>query len=181
MSAFPVLELTFKIFTFAKSYRKNLKSNFKMGLVIAFIVIGLLLLMTEILLIPGVGVAGALGLLCLVGSCYWAFVKIGSTTGFIVLAVVVVLLILLLILSLRAKTWEKLALKSKIDTKAGQDERGIKAGDRGETVTRLAPMGSARFSGKAYEVKSLEGMIDPGVQVEVIALEDNIICVKSVK
>lgn len=151
-----------------------------MGLVIAFIVIGLLLMMTEILLIPGVGVAGILGLLSLVGSCYWAFVRIGSAAGFTVLAVVVVLLILLLVLSLRSKTWENLALKSKIDTRAGQNEKGIKAGDRGVTVTRLAPMGSARFSGKSYEVKSLDGMLDPGVEVEVVALEENVICVKSV-
>ena len=42
-------------------------------------------------------------------------------------------------------------------------------------------MGSARFAGKAYEVKSLDGMLNPGVEVEVVAFEENIICVKSVK
>ena len=38
----------------------------------------------------------------------------------------------------------------------------------------------ARFDGKGYEVKSLEGMIDAGTDVEIVMFEDNRIYVKPV-
>ena len=41
------------------------------------------------------------------------------------------------------------------------------------TVTRLAPIGSIRFDNKVMEAKALEGMIDSGVDVEVVLIEDN--------
>ena len=47
-------------------------------------------------------------------------------------------------------------------------------------MTRLAPMGSARFTDDVYEVKALEGMIDPGVDIEVVLIEDNKVYVKPV-
>jgi hypothetical protein len=62
-----------------------------MGLLISLIIIGLLLLFAEILLIPGVGVAGIVGLLSLGGSCFYAFNQMGSTAGAIVTAVNVLL------------------------------------------------------------------------------------------
>ena len=44
-----------------------------MGLIITLILVGIVLMIAEILLIPGVGVAGILGLLSLGGSCWYAF------------------------------------------------------------------------------------------------------------
>ena len=68
-----------------------------------------------------------------------------------------------------------------IDSKV-QDtgESTLSIGDSGKAVTRLAPMGTARFGGKSYEVKSLEGMIDAGTEVEIVMFEDNKIYVKPV-
>ena len=55
-----------------------------MGLIITLILVGLVLILAEILLIPGVGVAGVLGLLSMGGSCYYAFYEFGTLTGGIV-------------------------------------------------------------------------------------------------
>ena len=44
-----------------------------MGLVVTLIIIGLVLVLAEILLVPGVGIAGILGLVSLGGSCFCAF------------------------------------------------------------------------------------------------------------
>ena len=68
-----------------------------MGLVITLIILGLLLLFAEILIIPGVGIAGILGLLSMGGSCAYAFMEIGQTTGIIVTAVNAVLIVMLTI------------------------------------------------------------------------------------
>lgn len=151
-----------------------------MGLLISLIIIGLLLLFAEILLIPGVGVAGILGLLSLGGSCFYAFNQMGSTAGAIVTAVNVLLVVALSIYVLRAKTWKRLTLDTNINSKAVPSDLDVEVGDRGVTITRLAPMGSTRFSGLIVEVKALEGMLDPGVDVEVVLIEEGKIYVRPV-
>jgi membrane-bound ClpP family serine protease len=150
-----------------------------MGLIISLIIIGLLLLFAEILLIPGVGIAGILGLVSLGGSCFYAFNQLGSTVGAIVTAVNVALVVGLSIYVLRAKTWKRLSLDTNIDSKAVADT-GLAVGDRGVTVSRLAPMGSVRFDTELVEVKALEGFVDPEVEVEIVLMEDGRIYVKPV-
>ena len=150
-----------------------------MGLIISLIIIGLLLLFAEILLIPGVGIAGILGLVSLGGSCFYAFNQLGSTVGASVTAVNVALVVGLSIYVLRAKTWKRLSLDTNIDSKAVADT-GLAVGDRGVTVSRLAPMGSVRFDTELVEVKALEGFVDPEVEVEIVLMEDGKIYVKPV-
>lgn len=151
-----------------------------MGLIITLILVGLILLFAEILLIPGVGIAGILGLLSMGGSCAYAFVEFGNQTGAVVTAVVVVLIVALTIWVLRAKTWKRLTLETNIDAKAVVPEVLVTIGDRGRSTTRLAPMGMARFGDSTIEVTSFEGIIDSGTEVEVTAIEDYKIYVKQI-
>ena len=152
-----------------------------MGLLITLILIGFVLILAEILIIPGVGVAGVLGLLSLSGSCYYAFYEFGSLTGGIVTGVMALILLLLTVYVLRAKTWKRFALETNIDSKAVSAERVLEVGDRGKTVTRLAPMGAVRVGDNVVEVKALEGMIDTDVEVEVVLIEDNKIYVSPLR
>lgn len=149
-----------------------------MGLVITLILVGLVLIFAEILLIPGVGVAGILGLLSMGGSCFYAFRQMGDVEGYIVTAVNVLLLVALTIYVLRAKTWKRLSLETNINSKAVSSNLTVVLGDKGVTVTRLAPMGTVRFGNETLEVKALEGMIDPGVEVEVVLIESERVYVK---
>lgn len=151
-----------------------------MGLIVSLIIIGLLLIFAEILLIPGVGVAGILGLLSLGGSCAYAFVQMGNAVGAVVTGVNILLVVGLSIYVLRAKTWKRLSLNTNIDSKAVVADEGISVGDRGVTVSRLAPMGTARFDMQLVEVKSLEGFLDPEIDVEVVLIEDAKVYVKPV-
>ncbi|MGM9762403.1 MAG: NfeD family protein [Candidatus Cryptobacteroides sp.] len=152
-----------------------------MGLIIVLSLLGLVLVCAEVILVPGVGIAGILGIGSMAGSCYLAFSGYGTVAGAIVTSVDVVLVVVLTIYMLRAKTWRKLALRTNIDSKAvPQGKVEVVVGDVGKTATRLAPMGTARINGVALEVKSLEGMIDPGMIVEVVMIEDGKIYVKPV-
>ena len=153
-----------------------------MGLIISLILVGLVLIFAEVLIIPGFGVAGILGLISMAGSCFYAFHEMGDTSGYIVTGVNAVLLLALVIYVLRAKTWKKMTLETNIDAKAVSEESSVvSVGDTGKSITRLAPMGSVRFGNMVVEVKTIEGMVDPGCDVEVVMIEDNKIYVSPVR
>ena len=143
-----------------------------MGLIITLILVGIVLMIAEILLIPGVGVAGILGLLSMGGSCWYAFYEFGNLTGGIVTGVTAVILVAFAVVVLRAKTWKRITLNTKIESKVNQVSIELRVADKGKTVTRLAPMGSVRFGDEIVEAKALEGMIDPNVEVEICMIED---------
>ena len=151
-----------------------------MGLIVTLIIVGLILIFAEVLIIPGVGVAGILGLLSLGGSCFYAFSQMGNIVGAIVTAVNVALVVGLTVYVLRAKTWKRLSLDTNIDSKAVADDSALEIGDKGMTISRLAPMGSVRFDTELVEVKALEGFVDPEVEVEIVLMEDGKIYVKPV-
>ena len=143
-----------------------------MGRIITLILVGIVLMIAEILLIPGVGVAGILGLLSMGGSCWYAFYEYGNLTGGIVAGVTAVVLVVFAVVVLRAKTWKRMTLNTTIESKVNQLTVELSVSDKGRTITRLAPMGSVRFGDEIVEVKALEGMIDPNVEVEICMIED---------
>lgn len=149
--------------------------------VIILIVAGLILAFAEVALIPGFGIAGIAALLSMAGASYYSFHYIGTLAGTIVTIVEVVLLVAMTILLLRSNTWSRLALKTDINSKAKADaDSVVTLGDEGESATRLAPSGTVRFGTKSVEARALEGMIDPGVAVRVVLIEDNKIYVKPI-
>ncbi len=148
--------------------------------IVTLILVGLILLFIEIILIPGFAITGLAGLAALAGSYFYADKTFGEPTSTIVLVVDVILVTLAVIYVLRAKTWRKFSLKTNISSKTGNNpaDEGIAVGDKGRALSRLAPMGTAVFNGKTYEVKSLEGFIEDGEEVEIVLIEDNKIIVK---
>ena len=108
-----------------------------MGFIITLILVGLVLMFAEILLVPGVGVAGILGLISMGGSCFCAFHQYGNTTGAIVTAVNAVLLVALIIWVLRAKTWKKMTLETNIDSKAVSSDSAVLAVGDGLAITTV--------------------------------------------
>ena len=151
-----------------------------MSLIITLIVIGIVLLAIELLIIPGFGFAGVLGLLSIVGAVILSFIQFDTTTGLIVLGGTIVVLTVMTILILRSKTWKKLSLKENIDAKVDSDptEKGLTIGMVGITISRLAPAGKIRINNLDIEARSYDAIIDSGKQVEIIAIEDNKVIVK---
>ncbi|MDD2594300.1 MAG: nodulation efficiency protein D (NfeD) [Bacteroidales bacterium] len=151
-----------------------------MALIITLIVLGIVLIIAEILIIPGFAVIGILGLCSLVASCYFGFANYGETGGIITIAVNIVLLIFFVIFSLKSKTWKKLSLSTNIDSKVDTkpQEKGITPGTEGITITRLNPMGRARINDLDVEVRSIDGIIDPNETIVVAYLEDERILIK---
>ena len=149
-----------------------------MGLTITLILVGIILILAELLIIPGVGVAGILGILSICGASWYSFAFIGPLAGTIVTVFNVATLSVLTFFALRSRTWKKFELNTVIEKK--ESGINVNVGDRGRTVTRLAPMGPASIRDTRMEVTALEGMIDAGTEIEVAHIEKNKIYVRPV-
>ncbi|MCQ2171106.1 MAG: NfeD family protein [Bacteroidales bacterium] len=150
-------------------------------IILSLILLGVILMLIELLLIPGVGVAGILSLASMGAACWYAFSFCSTVAGIVTTCISVALLIAMLIIVLREKTWKKFELGTEIKSKVNAESESLKVGDRGRTVTRLAPMGTALFADLSVEVKSSDNsMVSPGTTVEVVRIEDNKVIVKQV-
>ena len=152
-----------------------------MTVIIILIVLGILLFVIEFLLVPGVTVAGIGGLILTVFGVYKAFSDFGSSVGIWVLIGTIMLSAFVIAMSLRARTWNRLMLKTNVDGTVDENltDEQIKVGDIGVTMTRLAPMGKIRVNMLVREAKSIEGYIDEHGKVEVVSVEGTRITVKN--
>jgi membrane-bound ClpP family serine protease len=154
-----------------------------MGIIIILIVLGILLFVIEFLLVPGVTIAGIGGLILTVFGVYKAFDNYGSNVGVWVLIGTILLSVFVIAMSLRARTWDRLMLKTKIKGTVDTDltEEQVKPGDLGTTLTRLAPMGKILVNDLVREAKSTEGYIDEHNDIEIVSIEGTRISVKPIK
>ncbi len=153
-----------------------------MWLVIVLIVVGILLLLLEVLVIPGTGFAGIAGFGSVVAGVWVAYTHLGTSTGNIVLLVTLAVNVVAIWIGIRSKTWKRAALVSTIDGKVNTlDNIGLKVGDRGKTISRCAPMGKAEFNGNFVEVDARVDFIDPDTPIEITKIENNKIYIKSFK
>jgi membrane-bound ClpP family serine protease len=153
-----------------------------MTLIITLIALGILLLAIEVLIIPGFGFAGVIGLLSIIGAVILAFVEYGQVTGLLVLGCVIVITSLSTWLILRSKTWKNISLRDTISSKVDNapEEKGLTAGTQGVAISRLAPGGKVRFGNTDVEVYSRSGIINNGAKVQIVNTEESKIIVKQI-
>lgn len=150
-------------------------------IIAALLFTGIVLMFVEMLLIPGIGIAGVLSFGAFGAACWYAFTFIGRTAGIFTTIGASIILIILFIFILRGKTWKRFELKTEVDSKVNQEVDKVKVGDRGTAHTRLAPMGTGKIEGVYCEVKSFDNtMIAAGTPIEVVETEDNKVIVKPI-
>ena len=86
-----------------------------MGLVVLLILLGVFFLVVELIFLPGVTLGTILSVASYGAAIYLAFDRFGFVGGMITLFVVVALSLVATVVSLRAKTWQRLALNDKVD------------------------------------------------------------------
>lgn len=149
--------------------------------IVVLILFGVLFLVAELVFLPGVSIGAVLSLLCYGSAVYLAFSDYGLWTGVAVIVAVFLLSLAAAAVSLRAKTWQRLSLRQEIDSSSmPSPQNELKIGDRGVTLSRLAPMGKAKFGGRVYESKSLDAFVDPHREVEIIGFENFNVIVKTI-
>ena len=149
--------------------------------IIIILLIALLLIFLEIFVLPGINVAGILGLLLMIAGIYLAYRQIGTPTAHYVLGATLILGTLILIFGLRSSTWRKVSLDTAIEGKAIDNvAENVKVGDRGTALTRLGPIGTVQINGMTFEAKSAN-ITDAKTAVEVTEIVGNEIIVKPLK
>ena len=142
------------------------------ALIILFLIfLGVLLLLLEFVVIPGVTIAGIGGIIVLGASVYLAFDSYGILAGIITLAFVLVAVPLIIYRIFKGRAGKKMLLNTEIDGRVDQvDENLIHVGDEGITIGRLAPTGKVRINNISMEGKSAVGFVDPQVKIRVVEI-----------
>ena len=148
-------------------------------IVIVFLILGIAFLLFEIFFLPGLSFGAIFGIGFIVASVWYAFGVIGTTAGWITLLGGIVAFKIALWGFLKSRTLEKISLNTEIEGKASESVTdSVKVGDRGITLSRLAPIGKIRIGNKTHEAKSFEGLIDPECQVIVVSTANHSIQVR---
>jgi membrane-bound ClpP family serine protease len=147
-------------------------------ILLVLVVVGFALLLLEILVLPGVNVAGILGFLCVGAAIYVAYTRVGATAGHLTLAGIAVGGSLVTWYALRAKTWRRLQLDASIDGTVETVDPLVKEGDAGVCVGRLAPAGKVRVGDVIVEAHAPGGYVDAGSEVVIVKVYKNKVIVK---
>jgi len=147
------------------------------GLIVAILILGFLLILTEVF-VPG-GVLGILGAALLVAGVALSFREFGATQGAWVFAgtaggAVVVFLVGLKILP-RTRMGQRIFLSEKVEggphDKAAEQERQRLLGREGKALTNLRPAGIGLIDGQRWDIVTDGGYITEGESFRVVRVE----------
>ncbi|MBC7920553.1 MAG: NfeD family protein [Ferruginibacter sp.] len=142
--------------------------------ILLLLVFGLLLILAEVIFIPGTTIFGVLGFATAVVGIYLSYRQLGTTLGTAVLVGYAGVAFVALYFGFKSNVWRRFALTSRISSRVNEEERFfLQIGDRGKAISALRPSGKAEFKGGIAEVHSLGNFIDAGCTLEVVRLENN--------
>jgi membrane-bound serine protease (ClpP class) len=147
---------------------------------VALVAGGVLLLLLEVFVLPGFGIAGVLGILALLAGLVMALIGAGATGGAALQALfqVMVSAVLAIVLGIifvrflgRRSQGRSLVLRTGLAGEttdlSGPARPGL-LGQSGQALTPLRPAGIAQIAGQRVDVVSRGDFIEPGEAVEVV-------------
>lgn len=155
-------------------------------------VIGLALIVLEVFVIPGFGVAGILGLILMLASVFYTFfqstddVNIALLWLSISIILTSVLAIIATIFLPKSAPFQHLALSTVMSTEQGYHSAGSQdfesfIGKTGVALTPLRPAGTARIDNKRLDVVTVGDFIAQNTRVKVLEVEGSKISVESLE
>lgn len=148
-------------------------------IILFLIILGIVLLLIEFTVLPGITVAGIAGFLVFAYSIYLAFTSYGSLAGFLTLALILIISPLFVVYLFRSRTGKKMVLDAVISGVANEiDQEKVKVGEIGTTIGRLAPTGKIKVNGEVVEAHTTGVFVNPGEKVRIIQIEKSQITVE---
>ena len=139
--------------------------------VVAVLVLGLLLLLAEVAIVPGFGVAGVLGMLALAAGAIAAWTELGPFWGTVTGGVSIIAAGVMLYVIPKSKAGRRMVLEHSQAEAMSQEDRSDLLGRRGITVTPLRPIGRVRFGHDEVDVMTEGEYIESNQEVEVMTVE----------
>ena len=161
---------------------------------LALFVVGLVLLVVEIAFIPGFGIVGLAGILCMVASLlltrlpsyqWWSLDEITAVIGQLALSMIIAIVgaaVLLRALP-RFALFNRLILRSETSAADGyvgtptDRDTGL-VGQEGVTLTALRPTGMGMFDGKRLDIIAEGEFIEEHIAVKVVEARGNRVIVR---
>ena len=144
------------------------------------IFVGILLLLIELVVLPGITFAGVASFLLLAAGVFCGYYFHDAKTGNIILIITIFIMLVGMVVTFKFKTWQKFSLNATIDGKVNiNTEESLKTGDEGITVSKLSPIGKALIDNKMYEVRSNGNYINTNTKIKIIKIEGNNIIVET--
>jgi membrane-bound ClpP family serine protease len=145
----------------------------------SLLTIGLILLLVEVLFIPGTTVVGIIGLLVSLAGVTYAFLTFDSGTALWITGIAAILNLVAVWYGFSSGVWNRFSLKTSMQGGAFDGRiTGLVVGMSGRAISDIKPFGKVSFGDQIYEVKSEEGFIEVGKEVSIVKLENNKILVK---
>lgn len=143
------------------------------AIVTIIILLGIVFLLIEFFLLPGISIAGIAGALFVIGGVVFAYINLGATAGNIALVSSGVILGGAFVWLLKSKSLRKIALETEISESVdNSDLKKIQPGDIGVSVSRLNPIGKVLINDTMVEGKTLNGeMLDENTPVKVVRVD----------
>lgn len=150
-------------------------------IIISLLLIGLILLIVEVVFIPGTTIVGLLGVVFSIIGVTAGYYEFGSTIGFYILLSTAFITAIALFFSFKAGVWRKMALKSAITSKVNEGSTSIlSVGDVGITTSVLRPSGKAEFHDNVFEVRTQGTYIEPQTKIKIIQIDVQTIVVEPI-
>jgi len=147
---------------------------------LALFIIGLVLILLEIFVIPGFGIAGISGISALLISLFFAFPS--RAVALNVLLAVVFLTIISGFLMVKkfgtSRIWNKISLETDSKDYFSSSNKKDYLNKNGLTITKLRPAGTIKINGDRVDAVSEGGFIDKDVNVKVISVSGSRVVVR---
>lgn len=145
----------------------------------SLLIIGLILLLIEVLFIPGTTVVGIIGFVVSIAGVIYAFSAFDSEIAFWITGAAAILNLIAVWYGFTAGVWNRFSLKSSLPGGAFDGRTiGLSVGMTGVAISDIKPIGRASFGENSYEVKSEDGFIEVGKTISIVKIENNKIIVK---
>jgi membrane-bound ClpP family serine protease len=145
----------------------------------SLLIIGLTLLLIEILFIPGTTIVGVFGMIVSLAGVLYAFSSFDSEIAFWIVGVAGILNLVAIWYGFSSGVWRRFSLKTSLQGGAFDGRTShLTVGMTGLAVSDIKPIGKAEFGENSYEVKSADGFIEVGKEVNIVKIQNNQILVK---
>jgi len=163
--------------SFALYFFGNIWAGHVSTAVLLLFVLGLLLIIAELFVTPGLGALGILGIAAILFSVFWA----APSAGYAVTAILIALIAAVALIAVTIKfgktrnVWNRLILKLKQENEQGYVAPNAKliglVGTKGYALTVLRPAGTAEIDGRKIDVVTEGEFIEPGTPIEILQVD----------